>query len=95
MTCRHCGKHAVTRPRGLCWGCYYRPGVREQYPSNNRFVLLFGDESSGLPEPTRALPGSAAKIAVLAERARLRQELFHPDDAWAYVEQDQLVEQAG
>jgi hypothetical protein len=30
---------------------------------------------------TMALPGSPEKIAILAERARLKQSLFHPDDA--------------
>jgi hypothetical protein len=34
-----------------------------------------------LPTPTQALPGSDAKIAVLQERARLHQPLFHPQDA--------------
>jgi hypothetical protein len=31
--------------------------------------------------PTRALPGMPEKITVLAERARLGQELWHPQDA--------------
>jgi hypothetical protein len=30
--CRHCEKAKATRPRTLCWSCYYRPGVREKYP---------------------------------------------------------------
>lgn len=30
--CRHCGERKVNRPRGLCWGCYYTPGVKEKYP---------------------------------------------------------------
>jgi hypothetical protein len=34
-----------------------------------------------LPVPTDAPPGSARKVRVLAHRFRLRQELFHPDDA--------------
>ena len=29
--CRHCRKCAVTRPRGLCWVCYYTPGVKDLY----------------------------------------------------------------
>ena len=29
--CRHCSERKVTRPRGLCWKCYYTPGVRELY----------------------------------------------------------------
>lgn len=24
----------MTRPRGLCWGCYYAPGVKELYQVN-------------------------------------------------------------
>jgi hypothetical protein len=36
-----------------------------------------------LPVPTDAPPGSARKVRVLAHRFRLRQELFHPDDARA------------
>jgi hypothetical protein len=31
--------------------------------------------------PTHALPGMPEKIAVLAERARLGQQLWHPQDA--------------
>ena len=32
MICRHCNKNKVNRPRGLCWDCYYMPGVRDLYP---------------------------------------------------------------
>jgi len=40
------------------------------------------DEERSLPDsPTDALPGTEAKEAVLAERARKGQLLFHPDDA--------------
>jgi hypothetical protein len=35
------------------------------------------------PAPTSAPPGSARKVRVLAFRAAMRQELFHPDDAKA------------
>lgn len=31
MTCLHCSRRKVNRPRGLCWKCYYCPGVREMY----------------------------------------------------------------
>lgn len=35
--CRHCRKSSVTRPRGLCWNCYYKkPGVRDLYPPDPR-----------------------------------------------------------
>lgn len=30
--------------------------------------------------PTQAAPGSPEKVAVMAERARARQQLFHPQD---------------
>lgn len=36
--CRHCRRCAVNRPRGLCWTCYYTPGVKEQYPFTSRFA---------------------------------------------------------
>jgi hypothetical protein len=34
-----------------------------------------------LPPPTDAAPGSEAKVLVLMRRARLRQALWHPEDA--------------
>jgi hypothetical protein len=36
--CRHCGKKKVNRPRGLCWACYYTPGVKELYPVTSKFA---------------------------------------------------------
>lgn len=84
MICRHCQQAKVNRPRGLCWSCYYRPGIREQYPSTSKFGRrgvgnFYG--SAPLPvRPTAAPPGSAEKLAILAERARLKQSLWHPDD---------------
>jgi hypothetical protein len=36
--CRHCRRSAVSRPRGLCWGCYYAPGVKDLYPPNSKFA---------------------------------------------------------
>lgn len=36
--CRHCGAPLKSkRIRGLCYPCYYRPGVRELYPSTSKF----------------------------------------------------------
>jgi hypothetical protein len=85
MVCRHCHQGKVNRPRGLCWTCYYRPGIREQYPSTSKFARRgVGNFISVVPMPTRptaALPGSAEKLAVLEERARLNQALWHPEDA--------------
>ena len=30
--CRHCRRRPITRPRRLCWGCFYTPQVRPLYP---------------------------------------------------------------
>jgi hypothetical protein len=58
--------------------------VRALYPPvSNCYRRGVGNGHGGyeLPEPTQALPGTPEKVAVLEERARLRQQLFHPDDA--------------
>lgn len=85
MICRHCNQSKVNRPRGLCWSCYYRPGVRDQYPSTSKYARRgVGNFCGNTPVPTAATaarPGSAEKIAILAERARLKQTLWHPEDA--------------
>jgi len=85
MLCRHCQQSPVHRPRGLCWSCYYAPGVRALYPSTSKFArrgVANGFIAAPLPQfPTSALPGSEAKMLILEQRAALRQELFHPDDA--------------
>ena len=74
MICRHCQKSRVNRPRGLCWSCYYRPGVREQYPSTSKFARRgVGNFCGQAPLPaiaTAAVPGSQEKIAILIERAQ-------------------------
>jgi hypothetical protein len=73
------------RPRGLCWSCYYTPGVREQYPSTSKFARRgvgdFNGEAKLPPQPTSALPGTPEKVAVLEQRARLGLALWHPLDA--------------
>jgi len=85
--CRRCGHCRANRPRGLCWSCFYTPGVREQYPptgpSGRRGV---GYQHNSLPRPLPALPTTAApgtpeKVTVLEERALQGVGLFHPADA--------------
>jgi hypothetical protein len=94
MLCRHCHRAPSNRPRGLCWSCYYTPGVRALYPSTSKFARRgVGDFNgkAGRPAlPTPALPGSPGKVAVLMERARLRQDLWHPLDAPMDVESYRL-----
>lgn len=85
MLCRHCQRVQSNRPRGLCWSCYYKPGVREMYPSTSKFarrgVGNFNGPSSLAAQPTSALPGTPEKVAILEERARLGLSLWHPLDA--------------
>jgi hypothetical protein len=83
--CVHCDRFPVSRPRGLCWSCYYRPGVRELYPTHpwhpggRRGIAHVTPRN--LSDPTDARPGSVEKVRVLMERAANNQVLFHPDDA--------------
>lgn len=85
MICRHCKRTRSNRPRGLCWSCYYTPGVRDLYPSTSKFARRGIDDFNGrasLPSrATRARPGTPEKVAVLEQRACLKQALWHPDDA--------------
>jgi hypothetical protein len=59
--------------------------VRERYPSTSKFAKRGVGNGNGLAPlpsiPTRARPGSPEKVAVLEERARQRQSLWHPLDA--------------
>jgi len=94
MLCRHCNRVPSNRPRGLCWSCYYRPGVRQLYPSTSRFARRgIADRIGRVPlprVPTSAPPGSEAKVRVLMARASKRQGLWHPADAPMDVESRKL-----
>jgi hypothetical protein len=84
VVCKHCRQRKVNRPRGLCWTCYYTPGVKNLHPSVSKFGRrgVGGLNRNRLPDgPTDAPPGSEAKLAILAERARLNVSLWHPLDA--------------
>ena len=85
VVCRRCAKCKVNRPRGLCWSCYYTPGVKELYPSTSKYARRGVGNFTGnapLPDaPTTAAPGTPEKLAVLEQRAKLKQALFHPADA--------------
>ena len=64
MICRHCQRNKAIRPRGLCWKCYYAPGVRDQYapltpagsyalrrePTEAELDALIAQQSAALPE---------------------------------------------
>lgn len=85
MKCRRCKVKAVNRPRGLCWTCYYTPGVREacgklDTPFNNRGYGV-GLGAAPLPsEPTDHPPGSKEKVEVMIERCKNGLTLWHPKD---------------
>ena len=85
MICRHCHKARVSRPRRLCWNCYYEPAIRALYPSTSKYGRrgFSAGLMNGKPvlESTHAAPGSLEKILVLMRRAELGQELWHPHDA--------------
>lgn len=84
MKCRHCNNCRANRPRGLCWGCYYQPGVREKYPVSSIYAKRgIGNVTGGyvLPSaPTQAEPGTPEKLLVLESRALEGVSLFHPHD---------------
>lgn len=84
MICRNCGRAKVNRPRGLCWTCYYTPGVKDRFPSTSKFarrgVENFYGEAPLAAQTTRAVPGTEDKLLVLIARAERRESLFHPDD---------------
>jgi hypothetical protein len=72
--------------------------VRDFYPSTNnmggRELADFYGRAPPPAFPTQALPGTPEKIALLGERARLRQSLWHPDDA-TFAEPKAALQQAG
>ncbi len=83
--CRHCERPKVSRPRGLCWTCYYTPGVKALYPSTSKYAhrgVGGGNRHRPLPAtPTTAAPCTPEKLAVFQERIAAGQSLFHPEDA--------------
>jgi hypothetical protein len=82
VPCRHCGRLTPVAPRGLCRPCYLAPHVRSLYPPARagRDPALGG--LAPMPtEPTTALPGTPAKVAVLCRRAAQGEALWHPEDA--------------
>lgn len=93
--CKHCERRKrrpVGGSRGLCATCYYTRAIRNQYPPDGQYGQRVEDVLAAealLPDrPTDAPPLSEEKVAVMRERARKRQQLFHPADGrmtWARV----------
>lgn len=80
MTCQHCGHSRVSRPRKLCWACYYEPRVRDLYAPAHRGLHVVRFRAELAPTPTTAPPGSPEKFRVLQERCLAGVELHHPGD---------------
>lgn len=82
--CRHCQKFYINRPRGLCWRCFYTPGLKELYPPTAPCGRR-GHGMNGMKDPhvkpTHHLPLTEEKMAVLEQRAANCQPLFSKDDA--------------
>jgi len=85
IKCCHCRRAPKRRPRGLCWNCYYTPGVRDLYPTTSKYGRRgpgVGKRGTMLPPfATSAVPGSPEKILVLTQRLEQGFVLWHPDDA--------------
>lgn len=87
--CVHCRSKKAGRPRGLCWTCYYTPGLREWYPicpdpAKRKYVRRGAPDFTGPSKPCRltlTLPGTPERERVLTDRAQAGQSLFHPNDA--------------
>jgi hypothetical protein len=98
MECCHCGHTPANRPRNLCWNCYAQPAIRAQHASKSKYAphgALDTYRRAPLPPtPTRALPGTPEKVAVLIARAALMQALWHPHDAPARTQAAVLSESA-
>ena len=83
--CLHCRDCVATRPRGLCYGCYYVLEIRDSYatlrekyaPSE---IADFNGAAKKPKVPTDTLPGTPERTAVYEERARLGMSLWHPAD---------------
>lgn len=88
IPCCHCKRRKAYTVRGLCWTCLQDPEVRVLFPSTSKFARKGGamdDEEneyipSPCPEPTNAIPGTDAKVAILEARLAARVELWHEDD---------------
>lgn len=93
LRCRSCGKKA-SRPYQLCTRCYCNARIRSEGKTREEleervFQLQVtwlrrqprGKNGEVVVEPTKAPPGTEAKLRVMSERAALGVDLFHPLDA--------------
>jgi hypothetical protein len=92
--CRHCQSHKANRPRGLCWSCYYTPGVKELYPTSSKYGRRSDDTNHGhaqskpATDTARVEPGSPEKVALMAGRVLRGESLTDPSEP-NYVQERQ------
>lgn len=84
--CRLCLVKSASRPRGLCWVCYYTrrdevPMTDSPHARRGNGVGVADNPCRPPAEPTAALPGTDAKVAVMAARAARGEAVFHAEDA--------------
>lgn len=86
IPCCHCARRKAYTVRGLCWTCLQDPAIRVLFPSTSKFArrdrVMDAEDYEPQPcrEPTEAIPGTDAKLAVLVARVEARVELWHEDD---------------
>jgi hypothetical protein len=82
MYCRNCLRRKANRPRGLCVPCYYTPSVLARFPVTSKFAPRSFGHVGGyrLPVPALVFPGTEEKLAIMEQRARAGESLFHPDE---------------
>lgn len=82
--CRHCQRKDACRPRGLCWTCYYTPGVRDRYLPTSKYAQRGATADNRdyplPPQTTEAIPGTAEKLTIMAARVAAGFQPCHPDD---------------
>jgi hypothetical protein len=82
--CQHCEKNVASRPRQLCWACSNNPEVRALYPPKSQYARKGnGQEEPKRPPgpPTLFAPGTAEKLAVMAQRLEEGRPPYSPGDA--------------
>jgi len=80
--CQHCHAIVPLRPRQLCYHCYEDRTIRALYrPKTTNFPKRSRRDRRLAKKPTKALPGSEAKLRVFERRFARRVQLFHPLDA--------------
>ena len=84
--CRHCQKAKVSRPRGLCWIVLLSAGLagsvsRRPASSSTEASATSTSRRPPPPIPTSRSARFARKTGRARRAARLKQALWHPDDA--------------